>query len=200
QQTADIINLLAGIYYVTVTDSNGCVITDSVVINQVDSISVAYTMSPVSCIDQHDGKISINVSGGNGDYSYLWSNGATMPDIEELYAGTYELTVTDFMGCTGYQSVTVTKINIDCINIPTCFTPNGDGFNDTWHIKDAELYPEFFLEVYNRWGQVLYSLNGTYDQWDGNYKGKPLPSETYYFFVRITPESPVIQGNVTIVR
>ncbi len=200
QQTADITDLLAGIYYVTVSDSNSCVITDSVVINQVDSISVAYTMSPVSCIDQHDGKISINVSGGNGDYSYLWSNGATMPDIEELYAGTYELTVTDFMGCTGYQSVTVTKINIDCINIPTCFTPNGDGFNDTWHIKDAELYPEFFLEVYNRWGQVLYSLNGTYDQWDGNYKGKPLPSETYYFFVRITPESPVIQGNVTIVR
>lgn len=200
QQTSDLTNLVAGIYYVTVTDANGCIITDSVVISQVDSLTVQYVMSPVSCTDQHDGKISITVSGGNGDFTYQWSNGASLPDIEELYAGEYEVTVTDFMGCTAIKSVTVTKIEIDCINIPTCFTPNGDGFNDTWHIKDAELYPGFFLEVYNRWGQVLYSLNGAYEQWDGNYKGKPLPSETYYYFIRISPDSPVLQGNVTIIR
>ncbi|HNW70297.1 MAG TPA: T9SS type B sorting domain-containing protein [Bacteroidales bacterium] len=200
QQTSGITNLAAGVYSVTVTDSNNCLVSDSVRINQTDSVSVSYTTTPVSCVDQHDGKISVTASGGNGDYTYLWSNGAIIPDIEELYAGTYVITVTDFMGCVGVKSVTVTKSEVDCINIPTCFTPNGDGFNDTWHIKDAELYPEFFLEVYDRWGLLLYSLNGTYEQWDGTYKGKPLPSETYYYFLRLTSESSVIQGNITIVR
>lgn len=200
QLTSGITNLTAGIYSVTVSDSNNCLVSDSVRINQIDSVSVSYMTTPVSCKDQYDGKISITASGGNGDYTYLWSNGATIPDIEELYAGTYVVTVTDFMGCVGVKSVTVTKSEVDCINIPTCFTPNGDGFNDTWHIKDAELYPEFFLEVYNRWGLLLYSLNGTFEQWDGTYKGKPLPSETYYYFLRLTSESLVIQGNITIVR
>jgi gliding motility-associated-like protein len=200
QQTPGITDLTAGTYYVTVTDSNSCFVTDSILITQVDSVKIDYTITPVSCIDQHDGRISITAYGGNGNFSYLWSNGATVPDLEELYAGDYAVTVTDMMGCTGGKSLYVSKIEVDCINIPSCFTPNGDGLNDIWHIKDAELYPEFYLEVFNRWGQSLYKLQGSFESWDGNYKGKPLPAETYYYFLRLTSQSPMIQGTITIVR
>ncbi|MHC1705927.1 MAG: T9SS type B sorting domain-containing protein [Bacteroidales bacterium] len=200
EQTAELTGLYAGMYYLTVTDSHNCLVTDSVDIEQADSIHIDYSVSPVSCIDQHDGKISLSVYGGNGGYSYLWSNGATEPELENLLAGTYLVTVTDIMGCTAMESIVVERIMIDCINIPSCFTPNGDGLNDNWRIKDADLYPEFFLEIYNRWGQLLLGQYGSYEQWDGNSNGRQLPAETYYYFIRIKNSSPVIHGTVTIVR
>jgi gliding motility-associated-like protein len=104
------------------------------------------------------------------------------------------------MGCTGEGSVMVLKNEIECISIPSCFTPNDDGTNDTWIIKDAELYPQLFLEIYNRWGQKVFGVDGSYEAWDGKYKGNPMPAETYYYFLRITPESQTIQGTLTIVR
>jgi gliding motility-associated-like protein len=193
-------SLYSGSYTVTVTDSNSCFVTDSVKVVQSDSIKLDFTSTPVSCIDQHDGKAAVYATGGNGDYNYSWSNGAVIPQIEDIDAGLYSVLVTDLMGCTGEGSVMVLKNEIECISIPSCFTPNDDGTNDTWIIKDAELYPQLFLEIYNRWGQKVFGVDGSYEAWDGKYKGNPMPAETYYYFLRITPESQTIQGTLTIVR
>ncbi len=192
--------LAAGVYTITVTDDHSCFVIDSIKITQTDSVRVDFTMEPVSCIDQHDGKLTAYAHGGNGDYSYAWSNGSTISTIENLMSGPYQITVTDLMGCSGKGEATVTKIEIECINIPTCFTPNEDGLNDIWVIKDADLYPEFSLKIYNRWGQIVYDLDGNYVPWDGMYKGNPLPAETYYYFLQLSAQTPVVQGNITIVR
>lgn len=198
--TSDISAISAGSYVVTVTDANSCFIVDSIRITQTDSVNIDVSMVPVSCIDQHDGKATAFASGGNGDYIYLWNNSAATSTIEDLDAGVYNITVTDLMGCVGTGAVTVITTEVECINIPTCFTPNDDGLNDVWVIKDADLYPEFSLKIYNRWGLIVYEIAGSYEAWDGTYKGDPIPAATYYYFLQLSAESEVRQGNITIVR
>lgn len=196
----EISNLNSGTYIVTVTDNQNCFVIDSVFINEPDSISIEYASTPVSCRDQHDGTISAFAEGGNGNYQYLWSTGLTTASLADLYSGEYLLTVTDMMGCTGFLSVFVDLVEVDCIGIPTSFTPNSDGINDTWIIQNSELYPEADYRIHNRWGQEVYQISGTWQPWDGTWKGKPISAETYYYFIRLTPDSETLQGTVTIVR
>lgn len=198
--TADVSNIPSGTYYFTVTDDHNCFKTDSAIVSQPDSIEIEYNTTPVSCKDQHDGTITVYPMGGNGNYIYNWDNGESTPDIEELFGGDYTVTVTDMMGCTGMQTITVNVLDIDCITIPSSFTPNGDGVNDTWIIQNAELYDGFEVNIFNRWGQEVYSNIGAYDGWDGTYNGEDMPATTYYYFIRLSADSPMMQGTVTIVR
>lgn len=200
ETNAGISNLVAGSYTLTITDDHGCLASDSVIIGQPDSVLVHYSATPVTCIDQHDGTIIVFATGGNGSYNYLWNTSDVSPNLEGLYAGTYSITVTDMMGCIGEASIEVDVIEVGCINIPTSFTPNADGMNDVWRLDNSELYPAMYVRIYSRWGQVLYELDGLYEPWDGTYNGNPMPAETYYYFLRLTPDSPMMQGTVTIVR
>lgn len=198
--TADIYSLLAGTYVLTVTDDHGCFIIDSVTISQPDSIAIIYSTTPVTCRDQRDGTISAYATGGNGNYDYLWDTGDITASLSDLLAGTYSLTVTDMMGCTGNADVVVEIVEIDCINIPSSFTPNGDGINDHWAINNSELYPEATYQIFNRWGQEVFVVKGLWTPWDGMWNGNPIPAETYYYFIRLTPDSQTLQGTITIVR
>jgi gliding motility-associated-like protein len=69
--------------------------------------------------------------------------------------------------------------------IPNGFTPNGDGYNDTWEIPYLNNYPESTIKIFNRWGQELYSSNGNLNPWNGTYKGKDLPTADYYYIIVI---------------
>ncbi|PLW93215.1 MAG: hypothetical protein C0592_06765 [Marinilabiliales bacterium] len=198
--TADISNIPAGTYYLTVTDDHNCFKMDSAVVSQPDSIEIDYTTTPVSCTDQSDGTIIIYPNGGNGNYLYTWDNGETTAGLEGLIGGDYTVTVTDMMGCTGTETITVNVIGIDCITIPSSFTPNSDGINDLWTIDNAELYDAFEVTIFNRWGQEVFSSIGAYEGWDGTYNGEPMPATTYYYFIRLSADSPMMQGTVTIVR
>ena len=64
-----------------------------------------------------------------------------------------------------------------------CVTPNGDGLNDTWRIPFLADYPLATLQVYNRWGQVVYEQAGNPQPWDGRLKGTPLPGGAYYYII-----------------
>jgi len=200
ETSAAISALATGTYSLTVTDDHGCFIIDSVFISQPDSIAIEYSTTPVTCRDQHDGTISAYAIGGNGNYEYVWNTGEITASLDGLLSGTYSLTVTDMMGCTGHADITVALVEIDCIDIPTSFTPNGDGVNDDWVIQNSELYPEATYQIFNRWGQEVYAVDGTWTPWDGTWKSNPIPAETYYYFIRLTPDSQTLQGTITIVR
>ncbi len=107
--TEDISSLAAGTYYVTVTDFNSCIKTDSVVIAQPTSISTSIVGTNVTCFNGNDGAANLIVSGGTAPFGYLWSNGATTEDITSINAGTYIVTVTDFNSCIKVDSVTLTQ-------------------------------------------------------------------------------------------
>ena len=105
----------AGTYVVTVIGSNGCTATaTATVIESTDDLSVFATATDASCRSAN-GRVSIDVSGGQAPYSYSWSNGATSMNIAGLAAGTYTVLVTDANGCSGEASATVSEDGSDII-------------------------------------------------------------------------------------
>ena len=87
-------------------------------------------------------------------------------------------------------------------NIPTAFTPNGDGINDYWEIPGLnEKYPNNEVYIYNRWGNLLFESKGYQTAWDGLYNGQELPVASYYFVIMLNnPANEKITGTVTIVK
>lgn len=86
------------------------------------------------------------------------------------------------------------------IVIPNAFSPNGDGQNDTWLIKNIENYPNSTVDIYNRSGERLYSSIGYDIPWDGKSKNNTLPYETYYYIINLRDGSKAISGYVTVIR
>jgi len=69
--------------------------------------------------------------------------------------------------------------------IPTVISPNGNGLNDTWKIKNIEFYPEVLVEIYNRWGMPVFSSKGYPENWNGTFHGKELPVGVYYYVINL---------------
>jgi gliding motility-associated-like protein len=89
--------------------------------------------------------------------------------------------------------------------IPNGITPNGDGDNDVWKLDITSKYPNCEVEVYNRWGEKLFYSRGYPDseRWDGTFKGKPLPTGTYYYIINLHDEEQEnlpITGPITLMR
>ncbi|MES2276520.1 MAG: MBG domain-containing protein [Bacteroidota bacterium] len=88
-------------------------------------------------------------------------------------------------------------VTIDATNI---LTPNGDGKNDTWVIKDIQLYPNNTVNVYDRAGRPVYEKHRYNNEWDGTLSGVPLAQGTYYYTIDLGPGFPKIKGFITIMR
>ncbi|MBN1183264.1 MAG: gliding motility-associated C-terminal domain-containing protein [Bacteroidales bacterium] len=87
------------------------------------------------------------------------------------------------------------------IEVPSGFSPNDDGFNDTWVIENSFGYPDLVVEVYNRWGNLVFKHKGYYKPWDGKRNGKALPSGTYYYVIYPNKEGyKSSSGTVTILE
>jgi gliding motility-associated-like protein len=199
--TEDLFNLTADIYQLLVTDTKGCSDSISVEIVEPEAITMTFDVVEISCADQHDGQALVLPQGGNGGYSYLWSNAATSPSIDDLYNQYYYVTVSDIYGCTGADSVFIPKNNVGCVTPVNAFSPNDDMYNDTWVIENIDLYPTSELQVFNKWGNVIHQQSGVYKPWDGSVNGQQLPSETYYYILNLNFEGiNPITGNITIVR
>jgi gliding motility-associated-like protein len=79
------------------------------------------------------------------------------------------------------------------------FTPNGDGFNDHWEILNLVKMAPCETEVYNRRGERVFSSSDYNNDWDGTWKGKSLPNDTYYYFVRCYNKK-LAKGTVNILK
>ncbi|MFM7400504.1 MAG: HYR domain-containing protein, partial [Bacteroidota bacterium] len=108
ETSQSISNLSPGTYIVSVTDANGCVVSQSVTVNSVDcAISATSQVTDVICPGGADGAASVTITGGLEPLAYLWSNGATSESISGLTAGNYAVTVTDDAGCIAQANITV---------------------------------------------------------------------------------------------
>jgi gliding motility-associated-like protein len=84
--------------------------------------------------------------------------------------------------------------------IPNTFTPNGDGINDTWDIKDMIAYPTGTVDIFDRYGVKVYSSTGYGTAWDGTYKGSKVPIGTYYYIIDLKNNQKAVAGNITVIR
>lgn len=201
QTTSTIDNLNSGEYDVVMEDANGCRYSDSYFVPQASEIHINSEVIPVSCIDQTDGAIYIQTAGGTQPYSWNWSTGELTQNIENLPPGSYNLQIFDANNCTKSYDFIIPENEGECLTIVNSFTPNGDNYNDTWIIRNIELYPEASVNVYNRWGNIVFESKGEYIPWDGSYKGEQLPSEVYYYIIVLNNnEDNKYTGTITIVR
>lgn len=85
--------------------------------------------------------------------------------------------------------------------IPNTFTPNGDGLNDTFGVA-GEAIKDFKMQIFNRWGQLIYESSNANERWDGTYGGQKVPMGTYVY--KVTASSPNGQrqnkeGNLNVI-
>ncbi len=113
---------------------------------------------------------------------------------------TYYVNATNSNGCVETDSVFIEVI--ENITVYNAFSPNGDGQNEYFEIEGASQFPGMLVEVYNRWGDKLFSSRGYSDdkRWDGTSNGKDVPIGTYYYVIIPYPDAKPITGNVTIIR
>ena len=166
--------------------------------------TIAYTLliKNADCHGENNGRIKVNITSLNPPYSYLWSNGQTGSEINELQPGNYSVLITDGSLNDSVVSVTITERKCD-IGPAISFTPNGDDYNDVWFIQNIQFYPDNKILVYNRWGQKVFESKGTYTSWDGkDFFGSPVPDGTYFYIIDggLEEETIVIKGTVSILR
>ncbi len=115
--TADLTNLAAGTYNLTVTDANGCTVTSAASISDSGVISVAIATPNTVCGGSNTGTLSATITGGQAPFTYNWSNGGTTPTLTNLAAGTYNLTITDVNGCAASTTATILEATDFSVNI-----------------------------------------------------------------------------------
>jgi gliding motility-associated-like protein len=130
--------------------------------------------------------------------TYLSNNTDSIPRTTPQADITYKLTLTGKGGCS-VTDTTFIKVLLT-IDVPNVFSPNGDGINDTWKIKYLESYPGATVEVFDRYGQVVFKSQGYNKEWDGTYNGNPLPVATYYYVINPKNGRKIITGSVTIIK
>ncbi|MGZ3861632.1 MAG: T9SS type B sorting domain-containing protein [Bacteroidia bacterium] len=154
--------------------------------------------------DCHLSSAKINVSGGVPPYTYHWSNGAIGDSVGSLSDGNYTVHVIDSDNTVTTPDIDVTfKVEVSCkVAWSAKFSPNGDGINDTWAISRVEEYPDFLLQIFDRWGQVVHEARKIFIPWDGTHLGIKVPDGTYYvlFFYDEGKLSKPEKGSLTIVR
>jgi gliding motility-associated-like protein len=143
----------------------------------------------------------------DGTYPVTWTPalGLTIPPSDPLRPIAAPLVTTTYTlsagtgGCASSDQVTVTVR--PAIRIPNAFTPNGDGRDDTWQIEFIEQYPDNTVNVFNRWGNKIFSAENysRANEWRGDINGQPAPVGTYYYVVVTKgPLGKSYAGSITI--
>lgn len=197
--TAVLTNLIAGTYSINATDANGCSFSSSIFILGSTPMVLSDSINHESCAGMFDGDATIFISGGNAPFDILWSNDSTDTLISNLGSGQYSVTVTDADGCMVDHSISIVAESSECIIIPTAFSPNSDGKNDFFVIKGIESSKIVGVEVFNRWGEVVYQNTNYLNDWDGKYNEVDLPVGSYHCIIAIDEENYYL-GPITIIR
>ena len=198
--------LNSGEYYLVSQDLNYCTYDTTIFVPQPDSLKANLTFVNPSCPDDYDGWAQVDPEGGSEDYSVLWAGpgnatGSTSPTVVDLGPGVYRVQIQDVNYCELVDTAILISDAMTCLNIPTAFTPNADGYNDDWEIIGIEYYPGATIQIFNRWGeQIFYTENYMDQRFDGNYRGIKLPVDSYHFIIELQNGSPPITGNVTILK
>jgi len=191
--------LVAGQYTLTVTDAAGCTLTSDYTLTSPEAMEITAVAADASCPDKADGKIDLTVTGGTPALTFLWNDGVTSMGRAAVLPGEYTVTVTGDNGCSMDETVTVGVRGDDCLRIYEIITPNGDGNNDTWQLRNAWLYPDAEVFVYTRWGKLVYHSNNASDEWDGTFNGALLPNDSYHYVIYLNDGSEPRTGIISII-
>ena len=197
-QTLDVTT--SGSYSVAVTDADGCSWSSN-------SVTVTVFENPATPTITTDGT-TLTSSTGAG---YQWFaegielSGATSQTYSPSNSGTFSVEVTDVNGCSAMSADEFFNADFTADNIPTGFSPNGDGINDVLEIPAIEFYGTNNIKIFNRWGNLVYEADGYNNEFDGNSsKGGQgrLTDGTYFYILDLDGDGgrDPFTGHITINR
>jgi gliding motility-associated-like protein len=204
-------SLAPGSYTLGIRNQFGCAWDTAITIRAYPKFPVSATVAATDpdCENPFDGSIRVTVNGVEGPYSLLlrgntYANGNLITGLTE---GNYNLVVVNKDGCAVDSVLQTLRIIFQprCVTvfIPSAFTPNGDGRNDLFRPSQTFFTSNMRLQVFNRYGQTVYSGTGPNVQWDGSFKGKPQPAGAYVYWLTYTDFNGVdkkLKGSVLLVR
>jgi gliding motility-associated-like protein len=129
----------------------------------------------------------------NTDYNYQWSpdyqllsaSDSTSLVVQPLVSTTYSLLVSDLRDCFSKEyPVLVNVKEAYVMGLPEAFTPNNDGINDEINVSGWGIKTLFEFKIYNRWGTEVFSTNDLNTGWDGTFKDKPQPIDSYSYYIK----------------
>ncbi|MFV5697569.1 choice-of-anchor L domain-containing protein [Flavobacterium sp. ZT3R17] len=183
----------SGNYSVKVTNPNGCIATKTF---EVAASGIAtITGATINDFDGNENSVLIEYTGvGNYEFSLDGSFFQDNPLFNAVAPGDYLVYARDKNGC-GLSN----PFKIYVLDYPRYFTPNGDGFNDIWEIKNLNLLPKSKITIFDRYGKLLKELSSTSSGWNGTFNGYTLPSDDYWFNLTFE-DGRIIKGHFTLKR
>lgn len=188
-------------FAVKVSDSLGCFDIKHVYVDTLNSVVVS--AGPGAVIDYFE----YYILKGSGNGTPVWQPPTALscvncfnPKASPEVTTEYILTVTDSNGCK--NSDTVLVIVKGNLYVPNSFTPDGDGINDIFYAFGVNL-KDYKMQIFNRWGELIFESDALKKGWDGTYKGKPCPVETYVWKVYYTDDANISKeatGHVSLIK
>jgi gliding motility-associated-like protein len=192
-------------FKLTVSSPIGCTSEDSAVITtrpapELTDVSSDFTAKYGEVVPLH--------AAGATFYTWTPTRLLDFPDEPDPHAtaidtATFQVIGTDQYGC---RDTAYVKMNVDYTmseSIPSAFSPNNDGRNDVFQIRNLKYQRVIEFRVFNRWGQEVFSTTDGAKGWDGTFKGTPQEVGVYHYLIRITtPEGKMrsYKGDVTLIR
>ncbi len=162
-----------GTYSVTVTSINGCQTTSTFNVIESEQATIEFTET----VDfSNPNNITVTIS-GIGNYLYVLDHGVPQESnvFYNVTLGPHTIEIIDLNGCASAIK------DIVIIDAPLFFTPNSDGYNDTWHITGVNQLEGTIVNIFDRYGKLIKTLTSSSPGWDGTYRGEPMPSNDYWF-------------------
>lgn len=183
----------AGTYTVTVTNAKGCSKTKNYIVNASGPPTI--TNIEVNSFSGNGNAITVYYTGlGQYEFSLDNVNYQASNVFVGVAPGAYTVYVKDSKGCgLDWQTTYV-------LDYPRFFTPNGDGYNDTWKIKNLDVdYPNSELFIFDRYGKLLKQISAKGEGWNGTLNNSSLPSDDYWFMLTLD-NGRTIKGHFALKR
>lgn len=203
----------AGSYHLVVTDLNGCQVRSADYTIQSVVASLAAPVYDDITIPRY-ANTTLRIRNARAAVSYELTNLTTGQQVQSNSTGIFNLvnvqedTRYSIQAVAGPCSsaagtVWVKVVDMTKIDVPNAFSPNADGINDLFKIRVTGYFLSEGLKIFNRWGQLVYETRDLNQEWDGRFKGNPLPVATYYWVLEgIDVEGKRLKrsGSVTLIR
>lgn len=185
-------------YVAHARNSVGCHATDSITIDVNDRPTLT-----IESVSDETRSVSYVVEGGTPTYTIYVEEkemgNLASATLSGMTFGEHEIRVVDTNACDASASFVINKLEV---TPGGSITPNGDGLNDTWQIKNIDVYPLSVVRIYDRTGRLIFEKQGYSNEtgWDGTYNGAPMPSADYWYEIDVEEIDQQYYGHFTLLR
>jgi gliding motility-associated-like protein len=170
-------NLAPSMHYVSIAHANGCINTVKFEVEGFEPLSLSLEQRNLN-------EITAIASGGKEGYTFYFDDQENGDDAIFYIrrTDTYTVRVVDQNGCESIATIFMEFIDIE---IPNFFTPDGDGENDRWIPRNIAQFPDIYINIFDRYGRTVYTIQDNDEGWDGFYQKNTLPTGDYWYVIKL---------------